>query len=337
MAAASDATPSLSDDAAFGVPTSTEAGEGEEEAWGEEELWGEADEADGEHEAAAAAASAPPLPPGNGPAAGSSEPHAHVVYPIRVDYLGGRFLVWEPREIYALRVDHRLVGSLVGAISKAAHGRQAHEGGPPLALAYEEALLAAEEGIITVVDFNEPEPAADADAAAGASDAAATAGSSDAAADDAEPPERVVPLEEIRLLRPERLMYAKVFRDLWTQGHYVTMGARFGGDFLAYAGDPMRVHAHLIVHVIPSASEMVATELVACARLANTAKKTAALAIVDPQNMTVAYLSVAPLKAQGTSLPPAAPGSAAAAAPGSAKKRQKRERAPRQREPSSKE
>ena len=144
--------------------------------WGEEELWGEADET-----AAAAAASAPPLPAGNGPAAGSSEPHAHVVYPIRVDYLGGRFLVWEPREIYALRVDHRLVGSLVGAISKAAHGRQAHEGGPPLALAYEEALLAAEEGIITVVDFNEPEPAAD--AAAGASAAAA--------ADDAEPPERV--------------------------------------------------------------------------------------------------------------------------------------------------
>ena len=320
----SDAQPS--DDAALGVPSSAEAGEGEEEAWGEEELWGEADEADGEHEAAAAAASAPPLPEGNGPAAGSSEPHAHVVYPIRVDYLGGRFLVWEPREIYALRVDHRLVGSLVGAISKAAHGRQAHEGGPPLALAYEEALLAAEEGIITVVDFNEPEPAAD-----------AATGSSDAAADDAEPPERVVPLEEIRLLRPERLMYAKVFRDLWTQGHYVTMGARFGGDFLAYAGDPMRVHAHLIVHVIPSASEMVATELVACARLANTAKKTAALAIVDPQNMTVAYLSVAPLKAQGTSLPPAAPGSAAAAAPGSAKKRQKRERAPRQREPSSKE
>ena len=322
------------DDAALDVPSSADAGEGEEEAWGEEELWGEADEAEEDEEAAAAAASAPPLPAGNGPAAGSSEPHAHVVYPIRVDYLGGRFLVWEPREIYALRVDHRLVGSLVGAISKAAHGRQAHEGGPPLALAYEEALLAAEEGIITVVDFNEPEPAAD--AATGSSDAAA-GGSSDAAADDAEPPERVVPLEEIRLLRPERLMYAKVFRDLWTQGHFVTMGARFGGDFLAYAGDPMRVHAHLIVHVIPSASEMVATELVACARLANTAKKTAALAIVDPQNMTVAYLSVAPLKAQGTSLPPAAPGSAAAAAPGSAKKRQKRERAPRQSEPSSNE
>ena len=330
MSESNDAHATPSDDAAFGVPTSAEAGEGEEEAWGEEELWGEADEADGEEEAAAAAASAPPLLAGNGPAAGSSEPHAHVVYPIRVDYLGGRFLVWEPREIYALRVDHRLVGSLVGAISKAAHGRQAHEGGPPLALAYEEALLAAEEGIITVVDFNEPEPVAD--AATGSSDAAA-AGSSDAAADDAEPPERVVPLEEIRLLRPERLMYAKVFRDLWTQGHFVTMGARFGGDFLAYAGDPMRVHAHLIVHVIPSASEMVATELVACARLANTAKKTAALAIVDPQNMTVAYLSVAPLKAQGTSLPPAAPGSAAAA-PGSAKKRQ---RAQRQREPSSKE
>ena len=43
------------DDAALDVPSSAEAGEGEEEAWGEEELWGEADEADGEEEAAAAA------------------------------------------------------------------------------------------------------------------------------------------------------------------------------------------------------------------------------------------------------------------------------------------
>ena len=112
MSESNDAHATPSDDAALGVPSSADAGEGEEEAWGEEELWGEADEADGEEEAAAAAASAPPLPAGNGPAAGSSEPHAHVVYPIRVEYLGGRFLVWEPREIYALRVDHRLVGSL---------------------------------------------------------------------------------------------------------------------------------------------------------------------------------------------------------------------------------
>ena len=90
----------------------------------------------------------------------------------------------------------------------------------------------------------------------------------------------------------------------------------------------------------PQADGRADTEIFAkfkCYCDSNTAKKTAALAIVDPQNMTVAYLSVAPLKAQGTSLPPAAPGSAAAAAPGSAKKRQKRERAPRQREPSSNE
>jgi len=33
----------------------------------------------------------------------------------------------------------------------------------------------------------------------------------------------------------EKLRYT-VFRDLWEQGHFLTSGLKFGGDFLAYPG-----------------------------------------------------------------------------------------------------
>lgn len=35
----------------------------------------------------------------------------------------------------------------------------------------------------------------------------------------------------------ERVRYA-AFRDLWRRGFFLTAGDKFGGDFLAYPGDP---------------------------------------------------------------------------------------------------
>ncbi|CAB3365989.1 Hypothetical predicted protein [Cloeon dipterum] len=39
----------------------------------------------------------------------------------------------------------------------------------------------------------------------------------------------------------------KTFADLWRRGFYVTAGQKFGGDFLAYPGDPMKFHAQYII------------------------------------------------------------------------------------------
>ena len=40
-----------------------------------------------------------------------------------------------------------------------------------------------------------------------------------------------------------------IFRDLWRRGHYMTVGVKFGGDYLVYAGDPSRYHSHFVAFV----------------------------------------------------------------------------------------
>ena len=58
--------------------------------------------------------------------------------------------MWDTQYIVQLRVSHRLVGALVGALPS--NKRQSAEFGAPLALSVEEALLAVEEGIVEVLD-----------------------------------------------------------------------------------------------------------------------------------------------------------------------------------------
>jgi hypothetical protein len=42
-----------------------------------------------------------------------------------------------------------------------------------------------------------------------------------------------------------------VFADLHAQGYFLTSGSKFGGDFLAYPGDPNLYHAQFVVRVLP--------------------------------------------------------------------------------------
>lgn len=41
----------------------------------------------------------------------------------------------------------------------------------------------------------------------------------------------------------------KVFKELWKHDFFVTTGQNFGGDFLAYPGDPLYYHASHIIHI----------------------------------------------------------------------------------------
>ena len=78
--------------------------------------------------------------------------------PPRIVHSGERFLVWTSKDVEVLRTHHRLVGALVGALP--GRKRQAADLGLPLCLMFEEALLAAEEGLAEVVDGDavQPEP-----------------------------------------------------------------------------------------------------------------------------------------------------------------------------------
>jgi tRNA-splicing endonuclease subunit Sen34 len=80
-----------------------------------------------------------------------------------------------------------------------------------------------------------------------------------------------------------------VFEDLWRRGFYVTGGSKFGGDFLAYPGDPFRYHAHYIIRVTDWNDQLSPLDLVAFGRLAMSVNKSPVIASVDPNSNHVTF------------------------------------------------
>ena len=52
----------------------------------------------------------------------------------------------------------------------------------------------------------------------------------------------------------ERLKYA-AFKHFWSRGYFLTNGVKFGGDFLAYPGDPTRFHSFYVVRCLAGDEE----------------------------------------------------------------------------------
>lgn len=230
---------------------------------------------------------------------------------VRIVWDGARCLVWDARHAYALRCAYRIMGCPVGALPT--NKRQTSEMGMPLALLFEEALLATEQGFAEVLDGSgldavatghdaRPAPNGDAPSAFCSANAAVTestpssAGSAPAAA--AERPQAgfveiatecsawsAAPLARLEATQLRltgaaqgRLLHAQVYRALWDRGLFITPGACFGADYLCYPGDPMRHHAHMLVHIARPGRVPRGVELACAARLAGTVKKTAVLA-----------------------------------------------------------
>ena len=87
----------------------------------------------------------------------------------------------------------------------------------------------------------------------------------------------------------EKLRYA-VFQDFWKRGFYLTPGSKFGGDFLAYPGDPIQYHAHCVIIVLPYTKFISPLDVISYGRLAVTVKKSPVLASVHPDTEEVLYL-----------------------------------------------
>lgn len=64
-----------------------------------------------------------------------------------------------------------------------------------------------------------------------------------------------------------------IFKDLWERGFYLSDGLNFGGDFLAYIGDPNLHHAALIVKCFEDEEKLEVNDLIGLGRLGNTVKK----------------------------------------------------------------
>ena len=72
----------------------------------------------------------------------------------------------------------------------------------------------------------------------------------------------------------------RVFQDLYDKGYTMTSGAKFGGDFLAYPGDPLLYHAQYTVRCVQATAPQHPLALAAAARMAHAARKHVVLAAV---------------------------------------------------------
>ncbi|KAL0871959.1 hypothetical protein ABMA27_004402 [Loxostege sticticalis] len=52
------------------------------------------------------------------------------------------------------------------------------------------------------------------------------------------------------VVNSEGALRYSIFCDLWSKGHYITSGSKFGCDYLVYPGDPVRFHATYMVRCI---------------------------------------------------------------------------------------
>jgi tRNA-splicing endonuclease subunit Sen34 len=83
-----------------------------------------------------------------------------------------------------------------------------------------------------------------------------------------------------------------IFEDLWRRQYYLTPAAKFGGDYLAYKGDPLKYHALFVVIIQPWTTQITARELVSIGRLAVTVKKAPVIATIDDRSKQVRYFTV---------------------------------------------
>lgn len=81
-----------------------------------------------------------------------------------------------------------------------------------------------------------------------------------------------------------RLCYA-VFKDLKEKGYTVTDGMKFGGDFLAYPGEPSAFHSLFTVRVLESGSTINGYQILAASRVALAAKKHFVIASVSEDSI----------------------------------------------------
>lgn len=106
-----------------------------------------------------------------------------------------------------------------------------------------------------------------------------------------------IPIADFKTLNFKLFINCKysAFRYLYTQGYYITSGAKFGGDFLVYPGDPTNYHSQFILVCFDSKQEynsLSLKQLITYARMATTVKKTFLISFLTEERLEVGRLSI---------------------------------------------
>ncbi|KAF8464156.1 hypothetical protein BDZ91DRAFT_776868 [Kalaharituber pfeilii] len=83
--------------------------------------------------------------------------------------------------------------------------------------------------------------------------------------------------------KPSPTRYA-IYRHLHSHDYYLSPGIRFGAQFMAYPGDPLRFHSHFVVNGLGWDEEINVMDIVGGGRLGTGVKKGWMVGGVDPAN-----------------------------------------------------
>lgn len=72
-----------------------------------------------------------------------------------------------------------------------------------------------------------------------------------------------------------------MFKDLKTKGYFITLGFKYGADFLVYKDDPNFVHSEFLLHVEQYEDEISVNGLIQRERISVSNKKKLLMATVD--------------------------------------------------------
>ncbi|XP_035784601.1 tRNA-splicing endonuclease subunit Sen34-like isoform X2 [Anopheles albimanus] len=261
-------------------------------------------------------------------------------YPILINIQQKRGLIYDAEDYFTLRLDHRIVGNLIGI--PVSYPRKVNQQGLPAVLSCYELLFLLEKNVVRLVDKNAAFMAAPTD-----SQTERYLNITQQQKEELRKPAIEKRLESFRrhlpriiegkrqkliksghnlegiiftpesLLQDERDRLAKepfdvllqlptkhplevgssflplqlsaeetlkfrVFKALWTEGGYITVGDAFGCDFLLYPDDPLYFHASHMVHVLKEKRKRLDVKyLIRICRLAIVVNKLCVIAYLD--------------------------------------------------------
>ncbi|KAK9459438.1 uncharacterized protein V1516DRAFT_696979 [Lipomyces oligophaga] len=208
---------------------------------------------------------------------------------MQISIIAGSYLVFDIEVVKEIRDKHHISGILAGTLPQIP--QQNVFLGLPLQLLPEEAALLVQDGYAEIVDDEQT-----------FSESACDPNSDDITVQDTEVEIKVAELEQSLVVTqgttnfyttptaappPSRVVVSapSAMQAIWTspryhaykylhsKGFFLSPGLRFGGQFLAYPGDPLRYHSHYLVRGLSLTENFPLLDLVGSGRLGTGIKK----------------------------------------------------------------
>ena len=91
---------------------------------------------------------------------------------------------------------------------------------------------------------------------------------------------------------PKEVLRNRAFAELHGQGYWLTSGSKFAGDYLVYAGDPLRFHSYFVVICLEWGYKLSAFDLIAIGRLAGGVKKGPCICSLEPGKEELQFVTI---------------------------------------------